>query len=690
MAHRTRFAGLAAPDSGDSTQVLGGDFIYRNPDLTDQLLRVGAVSHRHDGHQPLPNPLTSPSLVANNAGGALDGGTYYVTYTATDQLGGETECAPPVAVTLTPSVQPPIAGPSAAVSSAGGIMPDGNYAYAMTLTDGAGGETTLGPTTWVYVDPGFASAQIVLSGLTPTGGAVAWRLWRSYEGADWHLTAQGSGDTYTDAGFDPPDNPARPPDTNTTGGTGSITVILPTTTQEPVLASAQSITLYLSLDGGMPSPSLYQTLPIACAGATLTITDDLVFQGSPPQVSLSIPGAAKIFGPNEVLGWQTLIASASGAAFGSASASAPGKLTFVGSGATTVTVVDKGGGSARVYITTPAVAGPPGPAGASGAPGPPGATGPPGPAGSGGTGGSGLTSFEASGGTGSASVTSFLGFAASGNASLQVKDLGGGSAVVLISATGGSGGASTPAYPARAHLAAGQGSLGATDSTLSMDTVDFDPYSCFSGGKYICPVTGYYRVDGEALVNGGSTAGTAVLIRKNNVTTSVGSNPAAANQVSVVSDVLSCSAGDVIALGFRGNGTGQGLNGSDGSKENYLAVSLLSSSGGSGGTGGGGQITSATQASGYIFQPSDPGSVVESASAATSVGFLIAPHSSQAIPVGSVIEVFQYGTGQIQIVPSAGVAIRSDGNKSKTAGQFATIGLRQRATDEWVLSGDLA
>lgn len=432
MAHRTRFAGLAAPDRGDSSQVLNADFIYANPDLTDQFLRIGALTHRHSGQPGLPNPLTAVTLVGSQTGGSLDAGTYYATYTAVDAQGGETMAAPVESITLIAGVQPPVNGPSAAVSSAGGIMPDGNYAYATTFTDGAGGETTLSPPTWTYIDPGFASAEILLSGLTPGAGATNWRLWRSYEGEDWHLVAQGSGDTYLDTGFDPPDNPARPPATNTTGGTSQISLSLPGTA-EPALASATSLNVYLSLDPTMPAPSLFAVLPIACAGTTLTITDDIVVNGSPPNANLSIGGAAKIFGKTEVIGWQTLIACASGIASGgsaiSGSANAQGKLQFTGSGGAQVFIRDLGGGSAQIIISAPSASqGPQGPQGIQGI------QGIQGPPGTGGGGGSGITSFEASAANGSANVTAVLAFAGSGGTGVQLINSGGGSAVVLISA----------------------------------------------------------------------------------------------------------------------------------------------------------------------------------------------------------------------------------------------------------------
>jgi hypothetical protein len=91
----------------------------------------------------------------------------------------------------------------------------------------------------------------------------------------------------------------------------------------------------------------------------------------------------------------------------------------------------------------------------------------------------------------------------------------------------------------------------------------------------------------------------------------------------------------------------------------------------------------------YTFALADAGTVVEGNSA-TAQTFTIPPHATVAQAVGAVIEVFQYGAGPITIAAGAGVTLRSDGGRVKTAAQYATIGLRQRATDEWVLSGDLA
>lgn len=101
------------------------------------------------------------------------------------------------------------------------------------------------------------------------------------------------------------------------------------------------------------------------------------------------------------------------------------------------------------------------------------------------------------------------------------------------------------------------------------------------------------------------------------------------------------------------------------------------------------QISASQQSGAYTFVPGDAGTCVE-CTAAGATNFTIDTNANQAIPVNSVIEVFQDGAGQVTIVAAGGVTLRSDGSKVKTAAQYATIRLRQRATNEWVLAGDLA
>ena len=94
-----------------------------------------------------------------------------------------------------------------------------------------------------------------------------------------------------------------------------------------------------------------------------------------------------------------------------------------------------------------------------------------------------------------------------------------------------------------------------------------------------------------------------------------------------------------------------------------------------------------TQTSSYTAVLSDANKVVEMNVAGANT-FTVPPNSAVAYPIGTVIEVFQLGAGQTTITPGAGVTIRFPGSKTKTSGQYATVGLRKRATDEWVLSGD--
>lgn len=300
----TPFAGLTALDEGDVITIDGSSFLIKNPRITDHLLQVGAVSHHHDAHAAAPVPHVALSGTVVASGGTLPAsGSFALTYTLTDAYGGETTPADPLVLTTGGQLAPPSVAPVGSPDFTSGIMPAGAYYYAQTYTDGAGGETTIGPSVMVYIDPGFASAQILLSGLAAPSPAADYRLWRSYEGEDWRLLLEANADTYTDAGFDPPDNAAQPPAQNNTQGTAMITVTLPTADVEPALASASYINLYFAEDTSFASPSFYATYPISSAGAVITITGATTIEGSPPPVSLAIQGAAQINPDTDILGW---------------------------------------------------------------------------------------------------------------------------------------------------------------------------------------------------------------------------------------------------------------------------------------------------------------------------------------------------------------------------------------------------
>lgn len=100
-------------------------------------------------------------------------------------------------------------------------------------------------------------------------------------------------------------------------------------------------------------------------------------------------------------------------------------------------------------------------------------------------------------------------------------------------------------------------------------------------------------------------------------------------------------------------------------------------------------VSTNVQTASYTLALSDAVNTVVEMNVATANNLTIPPNSSVAIPVGSIIEVGQYGAGQTTLVAGSGVTIRSEGAKLKITGQYGAATLRKRATDEWWASGSL-
>lgn len=98
-------------------------------------------------------------------------------------------------------------------------------------------------------------------------------------------------------------------------------------------------------------------------------------------------------------------------------------------------------------------------------------------------------------------------------------------------------------------------------------------------------------------------------------------------------------------------------------------------------------MTNVTGATSYTLLLSDQNKVIE-CYANSAITLTIPPSSSVAFPVGSVIEVFQVSTGQITVAAGNGVSILTPSGYA-TRAIYATISLRKRLVDEWVLAGDL-
>jgi hypothetical protein len=87
----------------------------------------------------------------------------------------------------------------------------------------------------------------------------------------------------------------------------------------------------------------------------------------------------------------------------------------------------------------------------------------------------------------------------------------------------------------------------------------------------------------------------------------------------------------------------------------------------------------------YTLVLADAGKIVEMNNASPNT-LTVPPNSSVAFPVGTVIDVYQMGVGTTTVAQGSGVTVR---NAGQLRAQYSEASLRKRATNEWVLRGDL-
>lgn len=90
----------------------------------------------------------------------------------------------------------------------------------------------------------------------------------------------------------------------------------------------------------------------------------------------------------------------------------------------------------------------------------------------------------------------------------------------------------------------------------------------------------------------------------------------------------------------------------------------------------------------YTLVLADAGKMVSLANAAA-ITLTVPPNSSVAFPVGTRIDLLQYGAGQVTVAAGAGVTLYSRAARLKIAGQYGGATLWKKATDTWLLLGDL-
>ena len=91
----------------------------------------------------------------------------------------------------------------------------------------------------------------------------------------------------------------------------------------------------------------------------------------------------------------------------------------------------------------------------------------------------------------------------------------------------------------------------------------------------------------------------------------------------------------------------------------------------------------------YTLALTDDGKVVEMNNASANT-LTVPPNSSVAFPVGSQILVLQTGAGQTTLAAGVGVTVNSKDGNLKLSAQWCAATLIKRATDVWVVVGDLS
>lgn len=302
---------------GDPLSADGYAFQTDNPVLADLLGRLGAFTHKHDGHAALADPTAAATLAIIATGGGIPAATaIHVGYTLVDAHGGESLLNAPGTVTTGSGFADPTTAPIATPDTAAGTLLANTVSYAITVTDGLGGETAIGPPVTVVIPPGAANNEVVLSELTEivtasSGGAggAGWRMWRTIAGDLPYLIGTGAAatDNFTDNGI-AGDCSVRPPLVGTTGGGNELTVVVPSAGQP---AGASYFNLYACTDGAFASPCFLAQYPVASFDATLTFTSLTLNSGAPPVVSRCYPGANKIDPDTDMLAfpWRKTVAN---------------------------------------------------------------------------------------------------------------------------------------------------------------------------------------------------------------------------------------------------------------------------------------------------------------------------------------------------------------------------------------------
>jgi hypothetical protein len=100
-----------------------------------------------------------------------------------------------------------------------------------------------------------------------------------------------------------------------------------------------------------------------------------------------------------------------------------------------------------------------------------------------------------------------------------------------------------------------------------------------------------------------------------------------------------------------------------------------------------GYVMASRKTANYELVLADAGTAIEMNLAGANT-LTVPPAATADFPIGTVVEVCQYGAGQTTLTPGAGVTIRTASSLT-TRAQYSTVSLRKTGADEWIAAGDL-
>lgn len=237
MSGSTNNYGFDRLGAGDEFSDRGYKFTDADRQYMDRLIYMGAEGHHHTGADALVNdPAGQPTLNLFEIGGAIPAGTrVYYKYSWVDVQGFESAASPEGFVdTPQPVLEP--SSPTVIHSSAGGTLLPGVYYYILSAyTNVNTSETKATAPTYLTIPIGTTTNQVALTLPTLPAGADGFNVYVKKPGqvrynylTSVDMTVATPPTTFTDDGSIEEDCNRTIPVRNSTHGTNSVIIVVPT------------------------------------------------------------------------------------------------------------------------------------------------------------------------------------------------------------------------------------------------------------------------------------------------------------------------------------------------------------------------------------------------------------------------------------------------------------------------------